>query len=124
MLLHSLNFTNMKSLTLLIIGLSLASFTIYQASSTRVKITVVDEEELIVVGASVEVFKTKDSYKKEVASVKSGKTNEKGYIEFKNLEERVYYILVKKGDLNNNNGDVKTDTLSVAGKNRFKITID
>ena len=114
----------MKSLTLLIIGLSLASFTIYQASSTRVKITVVDEEELIVVGASVEVFKTKDSYKKEVAPVKTGKTNEKGYIEFKNLEERVYYILVKKGDLNNNNGDVKTDTLSVAGKNRFKITID
>ena len=114
----------MKVITLVIIGLSLASFTIYQTSTTRVKITVVNEQEAIIVGGSVEVFKTKDSYKKEVAPVASGKTDEKGVIEFKKLEERVYYILVKKGELNNHNGNVKTDTLSVAGKNRFKITID
>ena len=56
--------------------------------------------------------------------VATGETNEKGYVEFKNLEEKVYYILVKKGDLNNHNGHVKTDTLSIAGKNRFKIMID
>jgi hypothetical protein len=114
----------MKTIASVIIGLALTSFTIYQSGSTRMKITVVNEQEALIAGASVEVFKTKDSYKKEVAPVKSGITNKKGYIEFKNLEERVYYILVKKGEHNNHNGHVKTDTLSVAGKNRFKITID
>ena len=114
----------MKAITLIIIGLVLSSITVFQTGSTRAKITVVNENEQIIVGATVKIFKTKENYKKEIKAVATGQTSEKGTVQFKNLQEKVYYILVKKGDLNNHNGNVKTDTLSSAGKNRYKIMID
>lgn len=114
----------MKYLTLIAIGIVLSSFTIFQTGSTRAKITVVNDNEQIIVGATVQIFKTKENYKKEIKPVATGKTGKKGTFEIKNLQEKVYYILVKKGDLNNHNGNVKTDTLSSAGKNRYKIMID
>lgn len=114
----------MKTITLLIIGLVLSSITVFQKDTTKAKITVVNEKEQIVVGATVSLFKNKENYNKEIKPVITGKTNDKGFVQFKNLQEKVYYILVRKGDLNNHNGSVKTDTLSAAGKNRYLIMID
>lgn len=114
----------MKTITLIIIGLVLSSLTVLQKGATKAKITVVDDKEQIVTGATVTIFKTKENYNKEIKPVATAKTSEKGTVQFKNLQEKVYYILVRKGDLNNNNGNVKTDTLDSAGKNRYLIMID
>lgn len=114
----------MKSLILVLTSLILFSFIVEIEDSAKVKVTVVDEDNHIVEGAKVSIYPTHESYKYEKGSVASGLTNKKGYVEFKGLKEKVYYIHVRKGDLNNNNGHSQTDTLSSASKNRFEIMID
>ena len=114
----------MKLLILSLLSSILISFTSVSEKPPRVKITVVSEDNEIVEGAKVTIYKNHETYKTEKDGVASGTTNKKGYIEFKNLEEKVYYIHVKKGDLNNNQGDSQTDTLKSANKNRFEIMID
>jgi len=114
----------MKTLTLISLCLILVSFSIYTIDPAKVKIIVVDENNSLVEGANVSLYISHDRYKSENNASASGKTNKKGVIQFKNLEEKVYYIHVRKGQLNNNGGSIQTDTLRASGKNRFQIMID
>lgn len=102
----------------------LASFTTAVGPKVKMKIFVVDENSAIIAGATVIVYGSFEDYKKEVNAIATGVTNKKGSVEFKNLEEKKYYLQVKKGDLNNNGGDNETDVLHLNGKNRFEIMID
>ncbi len=88
------------------------------------RITVVDENNSIVTGAKVQVFATFKNYEDEENPVASGETNAKGFIQFKNLKEQKYYLLISKGDLNNHQTANETDVLRMKGKNRFEIMID
>ena len=56
----------MKTITLIIIGFVLSSLTVLQKGATKAKITVVDDKEQIVTGATVTIFKTKENYNKEI----------------------------------------------------------
>ena len=114
----------MKILTLVFLCLIFVSFSIYTVDSTKVKIIVVDENSSLVEGANVILYINHERYKSEKNASASGKTNSKGVIQFKNLEEKVYYIHVRKGQLNNNGGSIQTDTLHASSKNRFQIMID
>jgi len=109
---------------ILTLGLIITAFTTDIARKVRAKIYVVTESNEIVEGAKVTLYKTHENYKAEKKPVISGKTNEKGFIEFRDLQEIVYYMHVIKGDLNNNGGSVQTDTLHAKGKNRFEVMID
>lgn len=88
------------------------------------RITVVDENNAVVSGANVEVFTTHKNYEDEENAIAKGVTNAKGYIEFKNLKEQKYYILVKKGSMNNHHSHNETEILRIKGKNRFAIMIE
>jgi len=116
--------TIMKYPLLFMLGLIITSFTIEIAPKVRAKIYVVDEANNIITGAKVTLYGTFNNYKIEKHPVASGKTSKKGFIEFTNLDEKVYYIHAIKGDLNNNGGNNQTDTLHAKGKNRFEIMID
>ena len=114
----------MRLLLILVLGLTITSFTTDIAKNVRAKIYVVNESNEIVEGAKVTLYKTHQNYKNETKPVASGKTNEKGFIEFRDLQEIVYYMHVIKGGLNNNGGSVQTDTLHIKGKNRFEVMIN
>lgn len=88
------------------------------------KIFVVDENNTAIEGAKVQVFATFKDYEDETNLVTSAETNAKGYVQFKNLKEQKYYLLVSKGSLNNFQTNNETDVLRMKGKNRFEIMIN
>jgi len=118
-----LSIINMKKLFLAFLLLAtLPAFT--QDKPLKARITVVDENDNVVSGATVTLFKTHDDYKNETNPVVSATTNEKGFVEFKNLQELSYFVLAEKGDLNNHGGHNHIPKLRTKGKNRFVIQID
>ncbi|MEN8248880.1 MAG: hypothetical protein ABFS32_08105 [Bacteroidota bacterium] len=114
----------MRTLLLILVAFSMSSFMIQGGKPAKVKIVVIDENSLIVEGASVTIYENAEDYKKEQNPIAMSKTNEKGFVQFKNLKEKVYYLHIEKGDLNNNRGNVKTGKLETKGKNRFEIMIN
>jgi len=112
----------MRLIILSILALTLSSFD--YGSGAKMKVFVIDENSEVISGASVEVFATPKDYEAETNIVVSGTTNAKGFIQFKNLKEQKYYLLVKKGSLNNHQTSNETDVLRMKGKNRFEIMIN
>ena len=88
------------------------------------RIIVVDENSSTVSGAKVMVYASHKDYEAEQKHVAIGETNAKGYVEFKNLKEQKYYLLIKKDKMNNHHSHNETDVLRTKGKNRFQIMID
>ena len=112
----------MRTLMISILALSLTSFTV--GSGAKMRITVVDENNAVVSGAKVLVFANHDDYENEDNIVASGETNAKGFVQFSNLKEQKYYVLIKKDNLNNHHTHNETDALHIKGKNRFEIMIN
>lgn len=95
------------------------------ALPTSMKITVIDYLGNFIEGASIKLFHTEDDYRNETNQI--GETvlsNSKGKATIKNLQPRVYYIYVTKGDLNNIGGGVQTDTLAEGKVNKLNIIIE
>ena len=112
----------MKYFLVSILALGLTAFTL--GSGAKMKIYVVDENNAVVAGAQVQVYGSFEDYEKEENMVMSGETNAKGFIQFKNLKEQKYYLLISKGILNNHQTVNETEVLRMKGKNRFEIMID
>ncbi len=118
-----------KYLLLLLIGLSFMQVapprrTDNQILTTKLQVTVRDELGNLVSGANVRLFKTEDEYNKEVNQVaKTLTTDDKGRASFDDIEPVVYYIIVEKGDLNNNDSGNKTETLVAKRVNKITIII-
>ena len=112
----------MKYFIISALALVLTSFTL--GSGATMRITVVDENNTIVEGATVEVFTTHKNYENEENAIATGVTNAKGFVQFKNLKEQKYYVLIKKDGMNNHHSHNETDVLRLKGKNRFEIMID
>lgn len=95
-----------------------------QILSTKLKITVVDALGNVVQDAKVRIFKNEADYNKEANDLQEFQlTNAKGQVTFKKLEEASYYILVRKGDLDNTNGGSIVDTLKKGKVNKVNIVI-
>ncbi len=114
----------MKYLLSITLYVLLSSFSLVDTKPPKARITVVDENNAIVAGATVTLFKTFADYKAERNPVTSGITNEKGYVQFTNLTEDQYFVLVEKGDRNNHGGHNHIDKLRQKGKHRFEIMIN
>ena len=112
----------MKYLLISILAIGLSAFTL--GSGPKMKIYVVDESNAVVAGAKVQVFGSFEDYEKEENELMSAETNAKGFVQFKNLKEQKYYLLISKGSLNNHQTVNETEVLHVKGKNRFEIMID
>jgi hypothetical protein len=114
----------MRLLAIASLSILITSFALVNSAKVKIKIYVLDESNELVGGAKVSLYGSFENYKKEVKPLFSAVTNEKGFVQFKELKEMNYYIHVTKGDLNNNGGNVETDELHIKGKNRFEIIID
>jgi hypothetical protein len=113
-------------LALIGIGLitSNLSSTPNQILKTRLQIIVRNDLGNIVAGAKVQLYGTKADYdasKNPVTDIKL--TNDKGSINFDELEKKVYYVNVEKGSANNFNAGVQTDTLKPNRINKVTIVI-
>lgn len=90
------------SLSLFFLSFGTASSGFDQIFKTNLKITVIDELGNIVPGAKVTIYKNKLDYDAEKNPVHETKiTNNKGQVTFKKVETIAYYVLAKKGDMDN-----------------------
>ena len=112
------------ALSLLLFVGSFDSIDSFQLLPTRLKITVINGLGNIETGATVTIFKSKDDYLAESNPVASSNTNEKGKVIFKKLDSIPYYVLVTKGEMNNNGEGVVTAPLREGRINRVNIVIE
>lgn len=72
-----------------------------QFIKTTLNLTVRDELGNTVEGATVTLYETEANYKEEKNPVIVGDTDKKGVVKFKELQPIAYYVIVRKGDLDN-----------------------
>jgi len=113
----------MKTRFILVTLIGFFALTAFQIIKTSLNVTVRDEVGNTVEGATVQLFKTEEDYNKEENAVAEATTDKKGVAKLKDLEALPYYILVKKGDLNNFGGGEQTDTLQARRINQVTIII-
>jgi hypothetical protein len=114
-----------------ILILTLVAFTFFQFTpkteqflKTNLRITIQDDLGNLQEGANVTLFANNDDYRSgENAIAGPEKTDDKGRVTFKDLEEKVYFVNATKGDMNNNMLGVQTDTLEGGKLNRAAIVI-
>ena len=95
-----------------------------QILNTKLQVTVRNDLGTIVEGATVTLFKTMDDYESETNPVKSAVTDDKGRVLFYELEPRAYYMLVRKGELNNIGRGEQTSKLGEKKKNMLNVVIE
>ena len=94
-----------------------------QIIKTQLHMTVRNELGNTEAGVSVTLYATDADYEKEQNPVQSGTTDEKGVVKFKELKAQEYFVLAKKGDLNNFGGGEKTGALVANRINKVNIII-
>ncbi|KYG85869.1 hypothetical protein AWW67_00870 [Roseivirga seohaensis] len=95
-----------------------------QIFNTKLKITVLDELGNIVEGAKVTIYKTQADYNAEKNAVQPAQlTNNKGQVTFKKLDAIPYYVLVRKGDMDNAGGGEIVSKLEKNKLNKANIVI-
>jgi hypothetical protein len=109
------------SLTLL--ALFVAAVAFGQLFKTSLTLTVRDGVGNTVSDAEVQLFEKKEDYEKEVNAVFTGKTDKKGVAKFKNLKAIRYYLLVKKGDIDNAGGGEEIGKLEDGKFNKATVVI-
>lgn len=92
--------------------------------TTKLRLTVLDDLGNTVEGAEVTLYKTKTDYEKEVNAVQETVlTDEKGRVTFKKLEAISYYVIVRKGDMNNQGGGEIISALEPKKLNKANVII-
>jgi len=119
--------------------LSVLFFTLQSFSSTSCKNTALPQFQLIKTslqitvrntlgnleeGAEVKLYKTDEDYRNDTNMVAKETTDEKGRAKFKDVEPTVYYLDVRKGEMNNFGAAIKTDSLAEKRMNKVTIIIE
>tara|TARA_R110001592_G_scaffold247812_1_gene509949 strand:+ start:6938 stop:7306 length:369 start_codon:yes stop_codon:yes gene_type:complete len=95
-----------------------------QIFNTKLKITVLNELGNVVEGAKVTIYKTKADYNAEKNAVQEAQlSNNKGQVTFKKLDAIPYYVLVRKGDMDNAGGGEIVSKLEKKKLNKANIVI-
>ena len=95
-----------------------------QIFSTKLKVTVIDDLGNVVPDAQVTLYKNKTDWEKEVNPVQKFKlSNAKGQVTFKKLTQQTYYVLVRKGEMDNIGRGEKVENLATGKLNKANIVI-
>tara|TARA_R110000796_G_scaffold185330_2_gene301941 strand:+ start:40018 stop:40386 length:369 start_codon:yes stop_codon:yes gene_type:complete len=95
-----------------------------QIFNTKLKLTILDELGNVVEGAKVTIYKTQADYNAEKNAVQDAQlTNNKGQVTFKKLDAISYYVLVRKGDMDNSGGGEMVSKLEKKKLNKANIVI-
>jgi len=119
----------MKTITSTLLLFTLFSFTFVtpgrQLMPTSLRISVLDDAGNVEEGAKVTLYKTQQDYDKEENPVAPAQlTNNKGFVIFRSLENRIYYVTVTKGDKDNVGGSTQTGELKPNVLNKVNIIIE
>ncbi len=114
-----------------ILVLTLIAFTFLQFTpkadqflKTNLRITIQDDLGNVQEGATVTLYGNNEDYRSSKNPIAGPeKTDSKGRVTFKDLEEKVYFVYATKGEMNNNMLGVQTDTLEGGKLNRAAIVI-
>jgi len=102
-----------------------ASFAYEQFLPTKLRIFVRNDLGNLEEGAAVTLYPTEEDYNQSQNQVaETLLTDSKGRVTFKDVEPKVYYVHVEKGDLNNYGGGIKTDKLEEGKVNKTTIIIN
>jgi hypothetical protein len=108
------------SITLVAIALMLVSF---QIIKTQLQVTIRDEVGNTAEGVTVQLYENEDDYKAEKNAAAEAITNKKGVAKFKDMKAISYFVLAKKGDVNNFGGGERTGILDAKKINKVTIVI-
>jgi hypothetical protein len=114
-------------LTLIISAFSLSAyceFDFWGIFNTQLEVHVVDINGNGVGGAKICLYKNKSDYIKEKNPViKAEYTDKDGFGFFRKLEPKVYYVVVRKGKMDNSGKNPIISKLSEGDKNKVTIVI-
>jgi hypothetical protein len=108
------------SITLVAFALILSSF---QIIKTQLQITVRDEVGNTAEGVTVQLYENEEDYKAEKNPAGEAITTKKGVAKFKDMKAVSYFVLAKKGDVNNFGGGERTGILDAKKINKVTIVI-
>ncbi len=110
----------------MLLAVSVLAFTTpHQLMPTSLRVTVLNDAGNTQEGAKVTLYLTQEDYEKEQNPVaESQMTNNKGFATFRNLETKVYYMTVSKGDMDNAGASIKTEALKSGVLNKVNVIIE
>ncbi|HPE77431.1 MAG TPA: SpaA isopeptide-forming pilin-related protein [Draconibacterium sp.] len=73
----------------------------YVKPDPQLEITVMGDNVVLIEGATVTLYNTKEDWTQNANAVQSLQTDSKGQVLFEDLKEQKYYFLVEKDDMNN-----------------------
>ena len=91
---------------------------------TKLKITVIDGTGNFVENSTVTLYLSKDDYINSENPLTSKLTDEKGRVKFKDMEPRIYFLDVRKGDKSNDGRGSQTDKLNEGKTNKVNVVIE
>lgn len=94
-----------------------------QLLNTSLTLTVRDELGNTVEGATVQLFVNEADYLAEKNVIMEGVTDKKGIVKFKKLDGISYYVLARKGDINNAGGGEQIGKLEEGKFNKATVVI-
>lgn len=94
-----------------------------QILNTSLTLTVRDELGNVVEGATVQLYETETDYLAETNVLMEGVTDKKGVVKFKKLEGKSYFVLARKGDINNAGGGEQIGKLEEGKFNKATVVI-
>ena len=95
-----------------------------QLFKTNLKITVLEGTDQPVTEAEVKLYTSEENYRSSTNPVFNGKTNKKGQVKIKKLKPRAYYLEVRKNELSNQGGLVKTEALIAKKTNKVTVQLE
>jgi len=94
-----------------------------QILNTSLTLTVRDELGNTVEGATVQIFDNEADYLAEQNILMEDVTDKKGVVKFKKLDGKAYYVLARKGDINNAGGGELIGELEEGKFNKATVII-
>jgi len=115
----------MKSVFRVFTGVAflLLAMSFHQIIKTQLSVTIRNELGNTEEGVTVQLFETDDDYKTEKNVAAEGMTDKKGVVKFKDLKAISYYVIARKGDLDNTGGGEQTGKLEENRINKVTIVI-
>ncbi len=107
----------------LMVMLFITSNTSAQLLNTSLTLTVRDELGNTVEEATVQLYETEADYLAETNVLMEGVTDKKGVVKFKKLEGKSYFVLARKGDINNAGGGEQIGKLEEGKFNKATVVI-
>ncbi len=108
----------------LILGIYSINTADAQLFPTNLEITVLDDKGNVQSDAIVKIYGSEEDYKNDENVVDLGKTNAKGEVKFKKLDEKVYFIRAEKGEMDNELSANKTGKLEPKKNNMVNVIIE